>query len=168
VWAESAGLQHGSTFVVQLPVAPAERAGTPTERPSHPTLVAAARRIIVVDDNGDAAETLAALLALDGHQVRTANSGAAALALTQVFTPEIAFVDIGMPGMNGYEVARRIRGDARLGAATLVAVTGWGQAEDRRLSREAGFDHHLTKPVEADDVRRLVAGLSRHDDSRQA
>jgi CheY-like chemotaxis protein len=115
--------------------------------------------VLVVDDNADAAETLATLLAVDGHDVRTAASGAAALVLTRAFTPDIAFLDIGMPGMSGYELARRLRDDPVTADVRLVAVTGWGQAEDRRLAQEAGFDHHLTKPVAPADVTGLVGAL---------
>jgi CheY-like chemotaxis protein len=113
--------------------------------------------VLVVDDNTDAADTLATLLAVGGHDVRTATSGPAAIALTRGFIPDIAFLDIGMPGMSGYELARQLRHDRALDGTMLVAVTGWGQAEDRRLSKEAGFDGHMTKPVEPADVLSLVA-----------
>ncbi|MDQ3349364.1 MAG: response regulator [Acidobacteriota bacterium] len=116
-----------------------------------------ARRILVVDDNTDAAEMLAALLTMDGHDVRTASTGPDALAIVTDFHPHLAFLDIGLPGMSGYELARRLRADRRLAGLTMVAVTGWGQDEDRRQSREAGFDQHLTKPVDPREVQALVA-----------
>jgi PAS domain S-box-containing protein len=163
VWAESDGLKCGSTFVVRLPVAAADAAAQPpsSQERLDDAPSPAARRILVVDDNADAADTLAALLAVDGHDVRTASSGAAALALAPMFLPHVAFLDIGMPGMNGYELARRLRADPAAGGLLLVAVTGWGQAEDRRRAIEAGFDHHLTKPVDPKDVATLVARTAR-------
>lgn len=109
-----------------------------------------------MDDNTDAAEMLAALLELDGHEILTANSGPAALALAELFAPEVALLDIGMPGMDGYTVARHLR--RKLELALLVAVTGYGQEEDRQRSRAAGFDYHLTKPVSLDAVRRILQG----------
>ncbi len=158
VWAESAGRGHGSTFVIRLPCAihshtlPVADDDAPTRTSS-----ISARRVLVVDDNDDAAEMLAALLALDGHDVKTARSGAAALEVMQAFHPQVAFLDVGMPGMSGHELARRMRATPQLAAATIVAVTGWGQDEDRRQSKEAGMDWHLTKPVDPDEVRALVA-----------
>ena len=157
VWAESDGPGEGSSFVLRLPVAapaPAEHEA-PIMEPVRGASTSA-RRILVVDDNADAADTLAALLRLDGHEVRTASNGAAALAVAAELRPHIAFLDIGLPGMNGYDLARRLRRDATLPAMTLVAVTGWGQADDLRQSREAGFDHHLTKPVAPADVQAFV------------
>jgi PAS domain S-box-containing protein len=157
VWAESGGPGRGSAFIVRLPLAPEGEPEPRRTEPPKPHVSQHARRVLVVDDNADAAETLAALLALDGHDVRIAGTGPDALAMLADFSPEIAFLDIGLPGMNGYELARRIRGESRHAGVRLVAVTGWGQREDRRLSREAGFDHHLTKPVDPHDVQTLVA-----------
>ena len=157
VWAESDGPGEGSSFVIRLPVASTavaeqEAAGGEPVRSSS----ISARRILVVDDNIDAADTLATLLRLDGHEVRTAANAPAALVAAAELRPEIAFLDIGLPGMNGYDLARRLRADASLPPMTLVAVTGWGQAEDRRQSREAGFDHHLTKPVAPSELQAFV------------
>ncbi len=154
--AESEGLLRGSTFTVRVPLAT-----TPAARPPSPDPVERAapegRRILVVDDNVDAAESLSILLQMSGHEVRTAHDGEAALAMVGAFRPEVVFCDIGMPGMDGYEVARRLRAleqgpRAEAGRAVLVALTGWGSADDKRLAREAGFDHHLTKPIEVTDV----------------
>jgi CheY-like chemotaxis protein len=162
VWAESDGAGQGSTFVVRLPLASAAAAPSEPVQARGPVSAAnSGRRVLVVDDNTDAAEMLAYLLSVDGHDVRTASSGAAALEVVADFRPHIAFLDIGMPVMSGYELARRLRQDANLHGLTLVAVTGWGQAEDRRRSTEAGFDEHLTKPVDPNRVLAIVAQAPR-------
>ena len=108
---------------------------------------AAARRVLVVDDNSDAAESLAMLLEVRGNEVQVAYDGLEALDKEGEFNPQVVLLDIGMPKMSGYEVARRIRA-ARGDAVMIVAITGWGQEDDRRRAREAGFDHHFTKPVD--------------------
>ncbi len=105
----------------------------------------------------DAADSLALLLRLQGHEVRMAHDGPAALQIAAASRPDLVFLDIGMPGMDGYEVARRLRGEPGLRSVVLVALTGWGQGEDRRRSREAGFDHHLVKPVDPHALQRLLA-----------
>jgi CheY-like chemotaxis protein len=119
-----------------------------------------ARRILVVDDNTDGAESLAMLLQLAGHEATTVNSGPAALDAVRTFTPDVIFLDIGLPEMDGYEVARRLRRDPQFTDLVLVALTGWGSEEDKRRSSEAGFNFHLTKPVEAGIVEELLAGLA--------
>jgi PAS domain S-box-containing protein len=164
VWAESAGLGQGSTFVVHLPANADEAAAQRPSEPS-PRHKAPARRVLVVDDNVDAAEMLSMLLELDGHQVRSATNALAALELVREFTPEVAFLDIGLPDMNGLELARTLRTRPELAGALLVAVTGWGQEEDRRQSRDAGFDHHLTKPVDVRDVRALLQAYAERPSS---
>ena len=118
---------------------------------------AARRRVLVVDDNVDAAESLALLLRMAGHEVRVAHDGLAALAAAEADPPDLVFLDIGMPVMDGYEVARRLRRRPGLEDLLLVAMTGWSQEEDRRRSREAGFGHHLVKPVEPDVLYQLLA-----------
>jgi CheY-like chemotaxis protein len=116
------------------------------------------RRVLLADDNRDSADTLAMLLRVEGHEVMIAHDGAAALAAFGGFAPDIVLLDIGMPGPNGYEVARQIR-QSRSGAeTTLIAITGWGQQSDKERAYAAGFDHHLTKPV---DTRQLSALLER-------
>jgi CheY-like chemotaxis protein len=115
------------------------------------------RRVLVVDDNVDGAESLANMLQISGHEIRTAHSGPAALDAARPFIPEVVFLDIGLPGMNGYEVAKRLRAEPTLGGAVLVALTGWGSDDDKRRSREAGFDFHLTKPVELTAIERILA-----------
>jgi CheY-like chemotaxis protein len=157
VEAHSAGPNQGSEFVVRLPLLPGsahpeEARVEKNERnaPSPP------RRVLVVDDNTDTAESLAKLLELMGHQVRTAPDGPAALESVRDYRPEVVLLDIGLPGMDGYEVARRLRAERATEAVFLVALTGYGQEEDRRRSREAGFDRHLVKPVDLNTLRQVL------------
>ncbi|MDB5804406.1 MAG: domain S-box, partial [Betaproteobacteria bacterium] len=117
----------------------------------------AARRVLVVDDNVDAANALAALLQKRGHEVLTAHDGMQALDDAESFRPEIVLLDIGMPGMNGLEVARRLRQRNRSPRPLIVAVTGWGKPEDRSRGQEAGFDLHLVKPVEEEALHEVLA-----------
>ena len=155
VVAESAGAGLGSTFSIRLPMAaapPNTFIGLPDSLP--PMLPC--RRILVVDDNVDAAMMLAMMLGLSGHVTRTAFTGEEALDAAVEFQPEIAFVDIGLPGIDGHEVARRFRATPPLNDVFLVALTGWGDEDDRRRSREAGFDAHLTKPAEAAVIDALL------------
>jgi signal transduction histidine kinase len=159
VSAESDG--RGSTFTVRLPEAvsaaatePRVRGGVVTDNLS-PRGGGSALRVLVVDDNTDAVEMLTMLVELQGHQTDRAYCGQAALEACGRFRPDVVFLDIGLPDMDGYEVARELRrreGDA----VRLIALTGWGSDEDRRRSREAGFDHHLTKPADPDDIARLL------------
>ncbi|HEY8609621.1 MAG TPA: response regulator [Noviherbaspirillum sp.] len=116
----------------------------------------AARHILVVDDNQDAADSLAMLLEYLGSTVRVANSGQAALDMLQEFKPDVILMDIGMPGMDGLEVARRIREQNALAGTRLIALSGWGQEEDKRRSSESGFDHHLTKPIDLSTLESLL------------
>ncbi len=151
VRARSNGSGNGSEFVVTLPVVAQYVDG----RSSGPEPSASAQppgglRIMVVDDSRDSAESMSSLLRTFGNEVAVASSGAEALEQLTVNVPHVVLLDIGMPGMNGYEVARRIRADSRTSGVLLIAMTGWGQDSDRKLSREAGFDHHLVKPVDVD------------------
>jgi CheY-like chemotaxis protein len=114
-------------------------------------------RVLVVDDNRDAADSLAVLLRLWGHEARTAHDGVSAVKAAGSYRPQAALLDIGLPGLDGYEVARRLRGDPALEGLLLVAVTGYGQEIDRRQSREAGFDCHLVKPVDLAKLQELLA-----------
>ncbi|UVW29026.1 ATP-binding protein [Massilia sp. H6] len=151
--AESAGLGQGSEFILRLPlVETALRAQAAAPDHAH----AAGLRLMVVDDNEDAAQTLAMALELVGCVVGVAHTGAAALELAARFAPQVALLDIGLPDMNGYELARRLRATAHGAGMTLVATTGWGQEKDRQLAFDAGFDHHLTKPIDVDHVRSLL------------
>jgi CheY-like chemotaxis protein len=127
------------------------------EPPAQPPAQAAPRRVLVVDDNVDAAESTAMILRLWGHQVRIAHTGPEALRAAEEDEPEVVVLDIGLPGMSGYEVARRLRAQPRFRTTTLAAVTGYCQDEDRRRSEEAGFNVHLVKPVEPEALEALLA-----------
>ena len=115
------------------------------------------RRIVVADDNEDSAESFAMLLSFSGHEVRVAHDGAAALDAVRDFRPDVAFLDIGMPGLTGYEVAEAVRAEPWGNEVTLIAVTGWGQPDDRLRARTAGFDRHLIKPIDPAEVDRLLS-----------
>ena len=117
-------------------------------------------RVLVVDDNRDSVERLARLLQLHGHQVQTASDGVEAVQAAAAFRPNLVLLDIGLPKMNGYEAARRIRHHDWGKRMVLVAMTGWGQDEDKRRALEAGFDHHMTKPVDPVALEKLVAVLT--------
>jgi CheY-like chemotaxis protein len=157
VHAFSAGRGRGSTFTVRLPLR--REAGAPTRAEGAPAAQASSRRlrVLVVDDNLDAAESLVALLGALGHETRMAHDGPAGLAAARSFRPDLAFLDIGLPGMNGHELARAIRASGELRAMMLVALTGWGAASDMTLSHEAGFDQHLTKPVSREALEQALA-----------
>jgi CheY-like chemotaxis protein len=117
-------------------------------------------RILLVEDNPDAAESLRVLLELAGHDVRVAGDGLRALQVVDEFAPELAFVDVGLPGIDGYELATRLRAHASCRSTLLVALTGYGREEDKKRANDAGFDHHLTKPVDFDAIDRLLANAS--------
>ena len=119
------------------------------------------RRVLLADDNADFANSLGQLLSSQGHQIRIAYDGAEALATAREFIPDIAFIDIGMPKVHGYEVARRMRAESATSACVLVAVTGWGQENDRKRAREAGFDRHLVKPVDPAEIESILASYQR-------
>jgi CheY-like chemotaxis protein len=127
----------------------------PAEAPA-PACAEGALRILVADDNRDAAETMGILLEMMGHQVQRVHDGEAAVQAAGSFRPELVLLDIGMPGVNGYEACRRIRAQAGAAAPKLVAVTGWGQPHDVQSARDAGFDHHLVKPVDMDALMQVV------------
>jgi CheY-like chemotaxis protein len=146
--ARSEGEGRGSEFVVRIPIGPQaapERSGT--GEAARPVSKSAGRRILIVDDNVDAANVLQELLQASGHEVRVVHDGPQAIEAENEFRPDIVLLDIGLPGINGYEVARRLR--TRKGRSMrIIAVTGWGQEPDKARSREAGFDLHLVKPVD--------------------
>ena len=158
VEARSEGPGRGSEFVVRLPLKPEQ----PIVRPlgeakgSSPTRHGPRRRILVVDDNRDAAQALKLLLESDGHEVRVAGDGAGGLALARQYEPDVALLDIGLPNMDGYELARRMREEPALEGTLLVAVTGYGQMHDRARASASGFNHHLVKPVEFSALQRLL------------
>jgi CheY-like chemotaxis protein len=115
------------------------------------------RRVIVADDNKDAADALAMLLELSGHEVRVAHGGRGALSLAQTFRPDVAILDIGMPDLSGYDVAAQIRREPWGGAIVLIALTGWGRDDDRQRAAIAGFDQHMTKPVDPEKLEAFLA-----------
>ncbi|HEX3127377.1 MAG TPA: ATP-binding protein [Thermoanaerobaculia bacterium] len=164
VEAHSPGLGQGSEFTVRLPArVPAEKPVVLAEMPSMPhadaPFPARGLRVLVVEDNVDAAESLAALLRLWGHEVRVVHDGLTAIDEARRQHPEVVLLDIGLPGLDGYEVAKRLRQDVEMDGALLVAMTGYGQPDDRRRSREAGIHHHFVKPVEPFVLRTLLANL---------
>jgi PAS domain S-box-containing protein len=160
--ARSEGPGKGSEFTVRLPVV-GGTPGRPTkasvdgdQAPARPR-----RRILVADDNRDAADSLATMLRLEGHEVHAVYDGLEAVEAAAWFRPELALLDIGMPGLNGFEAARRIRGQPWGRQTVLVAISGWGQEEDKRMPTDAGFDHHLTKPVDPAALEKLLAESKR-------
>ena len=152
--ARSDGVDQGAEFVVRLPVSNARLTDGTARRASGPD--AAVRRILLADDNIDFATSLGQLLSARGHDVRIVHDGEEALREAESFAPEVAFVDIGMPKVHGYEVARQLRSLPSTAGALLVAVTGWGQEDDRKRAREAGFDRHLVKPVDPADIEQIL------------
>jgi PAS domain S-box-containing protein len=163
----SGGVGQGSEFIVRLPVSRSRRDvdGQPTDPDSVGAAAFPNCRVLVVDDNKDAADSLGMLLRASGSEVRTANDGLQAVGAASVFRPEVVLMDIGLPKLNGYDAARRIR--TELGdEVVLVAVTGWGQEEDRRRSHDAGFDHHLTKPLAMETLQKLLAEHTRRSRTR--
>jgi CheY-like chemotaxis protein len=159
VEAHSEGPGRGSTFTVRLPIAEAPARAAEQDDAGAQGAARSAFRVLVVDDNVDAAESLAALLEIEGHDVRIAHDGDGALSTAAEFRPRVVFLDIGMPGKDGYQVAREMRALAATRESTLVALTGWGAQEDRARSRNAGFDHHLTKPAGLASVEALLAAI---------
>jgi CheY-like chemotaxis protein len=160
VHADSAGPGRGSEFTVRLPLAAAGAACAPRAAAPADAAPPAALRVLVVDDNRDAAELLTMALDLSGCQTLIAHTAGAALELAAGFQPQVGLLDIGLPDMNGYELARRLRlVPGCESGLVLIAATGWGQDKDRQRAFEAGFDHHLTKPIDFDQLRQLLPGV---------
>ena len=163
VEARSGGLGKGSEFIVRLPVAhrkEVESLVTPKTADqvrSHGRL-----RVLVVDDNHDSAESLSMMIELLGHHVASAHDGLEAIELTKTFTPDVVFLDLGMPRLNGYDAARLIRQQPECADLKLVALTGWGQEEDRRRSHQAGFDEHLVKPIDFEALEKLLSSTAKN------
>jgi signal transduction histidine kinase len=157
---KSKGEGQGSEFVVRLPLA-AQDAASSAPTPARTPTALSSQRILVVDDNRDSAESLRMLLTLLGAEVQVAYDGAHALSVIQEFHPGVVLLDLGMPEMDGYEVAKRIRQRPEFDDVVLIALTGWGQEEDRRRAQHAGFDHHLVKPADITSLQALLR--SRHD-----
>jgi two-component system CheB/CheR fusion protein len=155
VEARSEGLGRGACFIARLALADSGAREHPAEpaRASTPTRL----RVLIADDNRDAAESLARLLEMSGHEVNVVTNGAAAIAQAASTRPDVVLLDIGMPGLDGYEVARRLRALRRSEPLRIIAVTGWGQEADRTRSREAGFDVHLVKPVDPGLLTSVIA-----------
>jgi CheY-like chemotaxis protein len=158
VEAHSGGYGAGSEFAVRLPVVLSPDPDRTPDGGGAPG-TSRRRRVLVVDDNRDAATSLAMMLDLMGHETRTAHDGLEALEAAAAFRPDVVLLDIGMPRLNGYDTARRMRDQPWGRGVVLVALTGWGQEEDRRKSHEAGFDQHLTKPVDPAGLERLLDRL---------
>jgi two-component system, chemotaxis family, CheB/CheR fusion protein len=161
----SDGVGRGSEFVVRLPIT-VDADGRSTQPTATASVATTPLRILIVDDNRDSVDMLATLLKLTGHETFTAHDGLSAVDAATLLDPDVILLDIGLPELNGYEVARRIRGQQREGhRLLLVALTGWGQGEDRRRSREAGFDAHMVKPVDERVLRRLLTefGAAKQD-----
>jgi len=167
VQANSAGPGRGSEFIIRLPALPAV-CRPESLRPKDNLLARAdrqARRVLIVDDNRDSTETLATLMRIWDHEVETAHDGMRALDAAERFQPDVVFLDLGLPGMNGFEVAKRIRRLPNLGHILLVALSGYSQDGDRIRASEAGFDHYLVKPVVPEVLRDfLIAGKSHPKD----
>ena len=155
VEAHSAGVGQGSEFIVRLPIT--HEAPQPITPLYEKLTTISARRILVVDDNQDSAESLAMLLRLTGHDTHIAHDGLEAVEKAEQLSPDVILMDIGLPKINGFEAARRIREQSRGKKPVLVALTGWGQDEDRQRSREAGFDAHVVKPVDPDALTNLLS-----------
>jgi signal transduction histidine kinase/ActR/RegA family two-component response regulator len=156
VTAHSSGPGRGSEFVVTVPCIVAEESGDGAG-PARLEAAGNGRRLLVVDDNRDAADSLALLLGLDGHDVRVAYTGRQALEIARAFLPHAAILDLGLPDLSGYDVARQMRREPALAGVRLVALSGWGQDEHQQRAREAGFDHHLIKPADPDELLALLA-----------
>jgi CheY-like chemotaxis protein len=159
VRAFSRGRDQGSEFTIYLPILEtAEHRAAPLKA-AEPRRAGKRRRVLVVDDNADAADTLGNVLKMAGHEVQCVYDGPSALAAAERLCPDVILLDIGLPGMDGYEVARAVRADSACPVATLIAVTGYGQSADRVRSERAGFDLHLTKPVDPDRLQDVIDGL---------
>lgn len=161
VEAFSPGVGQGAEFVVRLPTLDpqpergrSDSGGEPSPAPTAPS-----RRVLIVDDNVDAADSLGLMLRLAGQEVRVAYDGPSALAVAQEFRPQVLLLDLGMPGMDGYALARRLRELPGFAGGVLIALSGWGQEEDKRRSRDGGFAHHLVKPVDPAALQKLLASL---------
>ena len=158
VHAHSEGLERGSEFTVRLPLAPDQAAKIVSPYPEPPPLPAELPplRIMIIDDNVDAVESLGRLLKASGHDVRVYYRGEEALENAGVFQPQVVILDVAMPVMDGFEVARRFRRRKDLGRMTLIALSGYGQEADRERTRQAGFDEHLVKPADVDELERIL------------
>jgi CheY-like chemotaxis protein len=156
----SEGAGKGSEFTVRLPLSQSDADAEQNDVNEKRETPMDGLRILVVDDNTDAAESLRMLLSVFGHQVEIAHDGQRALATAQTQKPQLVFLDIGLPGMDGYEVARRLRSDAGLADSKLIALSGYGTEADQKRSREAGFNRHLVKPVDPGELPAIIAQVT--------
>ena len=154
ITAESEGEGKGSRFILRLPVSDAPKTEEKSQTDKKITVETKTLRILAVDDNADAVRMLEVLLKFDGHEIRTALEGKSALKIAEEFAPDVVLLDIGLPGMNGYEIARLLR--QKMPSVLLIAISGWGQDEDRDRSKKAGFDHHLVKPIKFEELQELL------------
>jgi CheY-like chemotaxis protein len=159
VTAHSGGIGTGSEFTFALPLAPAGVTPTDTNPPPAPPPPAAGLRVVVVDDNVDGAESLASLLGLLGHQTVVAHTGPDGLAAVRAARPDLALLDIGLPGMDGYELARRLKADPATRGVVLAAVSGYGREQNSAHARDTGFDHHFVKPLELAALQSLLQSV---------
>jgi CheY-like chemotaxis protein len=159
---QSDGLGRGSRFTVRLP-RPVEKLNVPQQAPAISRGTQQPCRALVVDDNADAADSLAMVLQLLGHQTQCVSDPYKVVDAAESFLPQVVFLDIGMPGLSGYDVAKLLRQNASSKKTTLVALTGWGQPEDRRRTEEAGFNHHIVKPAELDALRHICETVARNE-----
>ena len=160
VQAASQGVNKGAQFTIRLPL---ERKLSPAmpELPANAVACNGKRSILVIEDNQDTAESICLLLRLDGHDVKTAMTAISGLETARDFHPEIILCDIGLPGMDGYQIAHAIRQDDALSSAYVIAMTGYGREKDRRQALDSGFNLHLTKPIDYDNLRRTLANMPR-------
>jgi CheY-like chemotaxis protein len=161
VAAYSAGEGQGSEFIVSLPIAAAPTSKVTLPIPGQKPAAAPQRRVLVVDDNKDSATSMGMLLKFLNTDVRVAHDGPTALDMVESYHPNVVLLDIGMPGMDGFEVARRIRQRADFDDIVLIALTGWGQTEDRNRTQTAGFDHHLVKPADITTLQSLLSSAGK-------
>jgi CheY-like chemotaxis protein len=157
VSATSPGPGRGSEFEIRLPLAAAD--ATTAKAPSATAVTAGQYRVLVVDDNRDSAETMSILVGLWGHDVRVAHDAEEAMEAAAAHRPQVALLDLGLPLVSGYEIAEQLRAVPGLEHVILIAMTGYGQEEDRRRTREAGFAHHLTKPVHPDTLKQILSSI---------
>jgi signal transduction histidine kinase/ActR/RegA family two-component response regulator len=157
VQAQSGGIGKGSEFIVRLPALSSDSVRRLESRPKAASPKSQPRRILIVDDNIDAGDSLAVLLRLTGHEVSVARNGTRAIELVHDLQPDVGILDIGLPGMDGYELARRLRNEPHGRSMLLIAITGYGQEDDRKRAKQAGFNHHLTKPADPVQLAHLLA-----------
>ena len=159
VQAKSRGLEKGSEFIVSLPIIPEAELATPAATVETKDTPFIARRVLIIDDNADAVQTTQMLLELQGHNVQCTLDGPSGLKVARTFKPEVVLLDIGLPEMDGYDVAQRLREMPETRSVLLIALTGYGQTEDFSKTKEAGFDHHIVKPADVEQLQQILSGM---------